>query len=64
MDESQIKDVILEAIESGLEAQLRSVRRLRSGKETAPRPKTRKGMSQVDMAYDILIKAKAPQQSN
>lgn len=64
MDESKIKDVILEAIESGLEAQLRAVRRLRSGKETTPRPKTRGGMSQVDMAYDILLTAKTPQHIN
>jgi DNA-binding GntR family transcriptional regulator len=64
MDESQVKDVILEAMESGLEAQLRAIRRLRSGQETASGPKTRKGMSQVDMAFDILLKAKTPQHIN
>jgi hypothetical protein len=64
MDESRIKDVIFEAIESGLEAQLRAVRRLRAGKETAPMPRIRKGLSQVDMAFDILLKARTPQHIN
>ena len=45
MNESQVKDVIFEAIETSLEAQLRAVRRLRSGKETAPKSKIQKGLS-------------------
>jgi hypothetical protein len=60
MNESQVKDVIFEAIETSLEAQLRAIRRLRSGKEASPKPKTRKGMSQVDMAFDILSRTEEP----
>src|ERR1017187_6593784 len=54
------RDTILSIFEASLEAQLRAVRRLRQGKpEEAPaRPK--KGLSQVDMAFDILKKARAP----
>jgi hypothetical protein len=53
-----IKDIILSAFEASLEAQLRAVRRLRQGQteQAQPRPKT--GRSQVDMAYDILKKAR------
>ena len=55
-----IKDVVLSAFEASLEAQLRAIRRLRQGqtKEAQPRPK--KGRSQVDMAYDILKRARTP----
>jgi hypothetical protein len=60
MDESKIKAVILEAVEASLEAQLRAVRRLKSGEER-PRAKTGpKGLSQVDMAFDILQRARTP----
>lgn len=53
------KDIILSAFEASLEAQLRAIRRLRQGKEAAAaRPKKR--LSQVDMAFDILKKARAP----
>ena len=56
----EIKDLILSVFEASLEAQLRAVRRLRHG-ETAPAgPRPRKGLSQVDMAFDILKKARAP----
>jgi len=54
------RDIILSAFEASLDAQLRAVRRLRLGPPkpaTAPRPK---GLSQVDMAYDVLKKARAP----
>lgn len=55
-----IKDAVLSVFEASLEAQLRAVRRLRQGQtEEAPsRPK--KGRSQVDMAYDILKRARTP----
>jgi len=55
-----LKDVVLSAFEACLDAQLRAVRRLRQGptEPTTPRPK--KGRSQVDMAYDILKKARSP----
>ncbi len=55
-----LKDSILSIFEASLDAQLRAVRRLRRGPlERPPRP-PRPGLSQVDMAYDILKKARAP----
>lgn len=60
MDESIIKSTILNTIEASLEAQLRAVRRLKSGEPNGKPRTSRKGMSQVDMAYDILKRAKAP----
>jgi hypothetical protein len=58
MDEDKIKAAVLDAFEVSLEAQLRAVRRLKEGK-AEPR-RIRKGMSQVDMAYDILRRAEGP----
>lgn len=56
----ETKDLILNVFEASLEAQLRAVRRLRRP-ETAPaESRHRKSMSQVDMAFDILKKARAP----
>jgi hypothetical protein len=55
-----IKDVILSTVEASLEAQLRAVRRLRQGQGEQARPRPSKGRSQVDMAYDILKKARTP----
>jgi hypothetical protein len=52
-----IKDLILETIESSLEAQLRAVRRLRSPQSTQPK---RKSKSQVDMVFDVLSAADGP----
>ncbi len=55
-----LKDTILSIFEASLDAQLRAVRRLRqSPGETPPTP-ARRGMSQVDMAYDILKRARSP----
>ena len=55
-----LKDSVLSIFEASLDAQLRAVRRLRKGvPEAAPAPR-RTGLSQVDMAYDILKKARAP----
>ena len=55
-----LRHIVLEAFEASLDAQLRAVRRLRRGPE-APRPEPRtKRLSQVDMAYDILNKARTP----
>ncbi len=58
--DKELRDTILQAMEHGLEAQLRAVRRLR--KENSPSPETRrkKSRSQVDMAFDILAKASHP----
>jgi hypothetical protein len=55
-----LKDVVLSAFEASLEAQWRAVRRLRKGESAVPEPRRRKGLSQVDMASDILKKARAP----
>jgi hypothetical protein len=56
----ETKDVILDVFEASLDAQLRAVRRLRQGGPAPGRPRPRKGLSQVDMAFDILRKARAP----
>jgi hypothetical protein len=53
------KDVILSVFEASLEAQLRAVRRLRQA-EPAAAVRPRKGMSQVEMAFDILKEARGP----
>src|SRR5262249_51153432 len=56
----EIKDLILATFEASLEAQLRAVRRLRQGESQAAPTRHRKSLSQVDMAFDILKKARAP----
>jgi hypothetical protein len=55
-----LKDLLLGTFEASLEAQLRAIRRLRQGKEELQRRRPKKGLSQVDMAYDVLKKARAP----
>ena len=55
-----LKDTILSVFEATLEAQLRAVRRLRQGPPAESLARRSKGLSQVDMAYDILKKARAP----
>jgi hypothetical protein len=55
-----VRDVILSAVEASLEAQLRAVRRLRQGSIDDPQPPRKRGRSQVDMAYDVLRKARSP----
>ena len=54
-----LKDSVLSIFEASLDAQLRAVRRLRQG-ESAAAPLPRKSRSQVDMAYDVLKKARSP----
>jgi HB1, ASXL, restriction endonuclease HTH domain len=56
----ETKDLILNVFEASLDAQLRAVRRLRHAEPSAAAPHQRKGLSQVDMAFDILKKARAP----
>ncbi len=56
----ETKDLILSVFEASLEAQLRAVRRLRQGTPTSPESRHRAGRSQVDMAFDILKKARSP----
>jgi HB1, ASXL, restriction endonuclease HTH domain len=55
-----LKDVILSIFEVALDAQLRAIRRLRQGSQTPPVRPPDRGMSQVDMAFDILKKAGTP----
>lgn len=61
MPDDDVRDVILGAVEASLDAQLRAVRRLRAGGPAAKSPRARaRGRSQVDMAFDILKRARAP----
>jgi hypothetical protein len=55
-----LKDLILSTFEASLDAQLRAVRRLRQGPSEPARRARKKGLSQVDMAYDVLKKARSP----
>lgn len=58
MEKQDLRDIILEIIAVSLEAQLRAVKRLRGpGEKEEPKEK---GMSQIDMAYDILRRAERP----
>lgn len=58
MEEDKIRSAVLDVFEVSLDAQLRAVRRLKQGK--AEKPRVRQGMSQVDMAYDILQRSGRP----
>ena len=55
-----LKDTILSTIEASLDAQLRAVRRLRKGEPIVSKPARKSRLSQVDMAYDVLKKARTP----
>ena len=57
---NDIKDTILSTIEASLDAQLRAVRRLRKGEKPEAKRSRILRLSQVDMAYDILKKARGP----
>ncbi len=57
---NDIRDTILSAIEASLDAQLRAVRRLRSGEKPEAKTPRKSRLSQVDMAYDVLKKADEP----
>lgn len=56
----ETRNLILSVFEASLEAQLRAVRRLRQGEPNSAAPHNRKSLSQVDMAFDILKKARSP----
>ncbi len=56
----ELKDLILDTIESSLDAQLRAVRRLRKGSPSAAEPSPHQRLSQIDMAHDILQKSRSP----
>jgi hypothetical protein len=53
-----LKNLFLSTLETTLEAQLRAVRRLRQPERSVREPRSRKGLSQVDMAFDILKKSR------
>lgn len=55
-----LRDVVLSAIEESLDAQLRAVRRLRKGQAAEAEAVRKARLSQVDMAYDLLKKARTP----
>lgn len=55
-----LRDSILDIFEASLEAQVRAVRRLRQSDNDVPERPIRSGLSQVDMAHDILRKARGP----
>jgi hypothetical protein len=55
-----LRDTVLSAFEESLDAQLRAVRRLRKGQKATDKTSRRTRLSQVDMAYDILRKARSP----
>src|SRR4030042_1719892 len=52
MDKADIEASVLHAFEVSLEAQLKAVRRLRTGQVEEKKPALR-GKSQIDMVYDI-----------
>jgi hypothetical protein len=58
--DTDLRDTVMKAIEECLDAQLRAVRRLRKAALEAAPPRANKRMSQVDMALDILMKARKP----
>lgn len=58
--DDDLKESILSTFEASLEAQLRAVRRLRKDQPTSAEPRRHKGLSQVDMAFDILKKTRSP----
>jgi HB1, ASXL, restriction endonuclease HTH domain len=55
-----LRDIVLSTIEASLEAQLRAVRRLRSEPAAKGEEQPSRGLSQVDMAFDVLKKARMP----
>jgi hypothetical protein len=63
---SDVRELILSVFEQSLQAQLSAVRRLKVGKappdqlDAGRKGRRRSGRSQVDLAYDILAKARAP----
>ncbi len=58
--EKKIPDGLLELYESLLSAQLRTVRQLKTPKPEKPKRAGREGMSNIEMALDILRKSPQP----
>jgi len=58
VEKDEVKAAVLDAIEVSLEAQLKAVRRLRTG---PPKPRAaRKGTSQIQMVHDVLRRSGKP----
>ena len=55
-----IREIILEAMEASLEAQLSAIRKLRKGPVGTSEPKGSKGKSQISMVVDVLSEAAQP----
>ena len=60
MPRDDLRDALLETMESALDAQLRAVRRLRFAPASRKPSTPSKGMSQINMAFDILAHAEIP----
>jgi hypothetical protein len=67
MDNDSLRSAVLEAFEASLAAQLKAIRSLRSRKSSGSTEehspgtsRRRKGLSQIDMAFDILLSAGCP----
>ena len=58
--DDDLRNLILDTVESCLDSQLRAVRRLRQTPAITSRKPTPQSLSQVDMAFDILKKARSP----
>lgn len=58
MEKKDIEDAVLQAFEVSLGAQLKAIKRLRSGTVEDKLPQ--RNLSQVDMVYDILSKTNQP----
>lgn len=58
--ENKIPDGLLNLYESLLSSQLRVVRQLKAPKPGKPKRQTKQGMSNIDMALDILRQAHQP----
>ena len=58
--ENKIPDGFLDLYESLLSAQLRVVRQLKAPKPRKPKQESRQGMSNIDMALDILRQSRQP----
>ncbi|SRR6266702_199339 len=60
MQDDQLRDLLLATVEASLEAQLRAVRRLRNQPLVEEQESPRSSLSQVEMAFEVLKKARAP----
>lgn len=58
--ETKIPEWFLSFYETLFSAQLRAVRQLKAPPKKKPRPRTKEGMSKINMALDILRQARRP----